>query len=157
LLDPNRKGSIVYRVPDFLCCLSYDLVPPPSQGSVGELHMEGGGGSHFARERGWGDPNHTTAQNLWYSLYDPNHFASANYCVSVLPRGTKRCRLYWLTNSALVNELKCGGGGELRVSANEYSLHRSPKKFGNLTPYLTYVLTLLLINIYFFSSKKCNF
>jgi hypothetical protein len=29
LLDPNRKGSIVYRLPDFLCCISYDLVPPP--------------------------------------------------------------------------------------------------------------------------------
>jgi hypothetical protein len=24
---------------------------------------------------------------------------------------TKRCRLYWLTNSALVYEPKCGGGG----------------------------------------------
>jgi hypothetical protein len=24
---------------------------------------------------------------------------------------TKRCRLSWLTNSALVNEYKCGGGG----------------------------------------------
>ncbi len=27
---------------------------------------------------------------------------------------TKRCRLSWLTNSALVYEPKCGGGGELR-------------------------------------------
>ncbi len=28
------------------------------------------GGSHFARERGWGDPNHTTAQSFWHSLYN---------------------------------------------------------------------------------------
>ncbi len=35
---------------------------------------------------------------------------------------TKRCRLSWLTNSALVYEPKCGGGGLLAlVSANEYS------------------------------------
>jgi hypothetical protein len=27
---------------------------------------------------------------------------------------TKRCRLSWLTNSALVYESKCGGRGELR-------------------------------------------
>jgi hypothetical protein len=23
----------------------------------------------FARERGWGDPNHTTAQKLWHSIF----------------------------------------------------------------------------------------
>jgi hypothetical protein len=36
---------------------------------------------------------------------------------------TKRCRLYWLTNCALVHEPKCGGGGGVScgVSANEYS------------------------------------
>ncbi len=34
---------------------------------------------------------------------------------------TKRCRLSWLTNSALVYEPKCGGGGSCRISANEYS------------------------------------
>ncbi len=27
------------------------------------------GGSHFARGKGDGDPNHTTAQKLWYSVY----------------------------------------------------------------------------------------
>jgi hypothetical protein len=36
---------------------------------------------------------------------------------------TKRCRLSWLTNSALVYEPKCGGG----VSANEYSCAQEPK------------------------------
>jgi hypothetical protein len=40
---------------------------------------------------------------------------------------TKRCRLSWLTNSALVYEPKCGGS--CGVSANEYScFHRSPNK-----------------------------
>ncbi len=38
---------------------------------------------------------------------------------------TKRCCLYWLTNSAFVYEPTCGegrgGGGGCRVSANEYS------------------------------------
>jgi hypothetical protein len=38
---------------------------------------------------------------------------------------TKKCRLSWMTNSALVYEPKCGGkgcGGKgCRVSANEYS------------------------------------
>ncbi len=50
---------------------------------------------------------------------------------------TKRCRLSWLTNSALVYEHKCGGEG-LRVSANEYSCaHGAQINFGDLTPYLT--------------------
>jgi hypothetical protein len=35
---------------------------------------------------------------------------------------TKRCCLSWLTNSALVNEPKCEGGGGLRASANEYTV-----------------------------------
>jgi hypothetical protein len=39
---------------------------------------------------------------------------------------TKKCRLSWLTNSALVYEPKCGGGG-CRVSANEYSCTQKPK------------------------------
>ncbi len=35
---------------------------------------------------------------------------------------TKRCRLSWLTNSALVYEPKCGGRGSCGVSANEIQL-----------------------------------
>ncbi len=52
---------------------------------------------------------------------------------------TKRCRLSWLTNSAIVYEPKCGGVGlGCGVSANEYSCaHRPQIKFGDLTPYLT--------------------
>jgi hypothetical protein len=44
---------------------------------------------------------------------------------------TKRCRLSWQTNSALVYEPKCGGrrAGGSGVSANEYStdVHMKPK------------------------------
>jgi hypothetical protein len=41
---------------------------------------------------------------------------------------TKRCRLPWLTNSALVYEPKCGGRvGGCGVSANEYSCTQEPK------------------------------
>jgi hypothetical protein len=44
----------------------------------------------------------------------------------------KRCRLSWLTNSALVYEPKCGRGG-CGVSANEYSCaHGAQIKFGDL-------------------------
>jgi hypothetical protein len=43
-----------------------------------------------------------------------------------------KCRLSWLTNSALVYE-KCG------VPANEYWMYSGSKtNFGDLTPYLTY-------------------
>ncbi len=36
------------------------------------------------------------------------HYILLFYC---LAGGTKRCRLSWLTNSAVVNEPKCGGWG----------------------------------------------
>ncbi len=43
---------------------------------------------------------------------------------------TKRCRLSWLTNSTLVYEPKCGGGGELRVLSQWVQLYSwSPHKF----------------------------
>ncbi len=49
-------------------------------------------------------------------------------------------RLSKLTNSALVYELKCRGGGGVGVSANENSsAHGAQINFGDLTPYLTYV------------------
>ncbi len=57
-----------------------------------------------------------------------------------LPQGvTKRCRLFWLTNSAGVYEPKCGGkGGRCGVSANEYSSANGAQiNFGDLTQYLT--------------------
>jgi hypothetical protein len=52
---------------------------------------------------------------------------------------TKKCRLSWLTNSALY-EPKCrGGGGGCGVSANEYSCaHGAQINFRDLTPHLTY-------------------
>jgi hypothetical protein len=53
---------------------------------------------------------------------------------------TKKCRLSWLTNSALVGEPKCGRGGRgFLVSANGYSCaHVAQTNFGDLAPYLTY-------------------
>jgi hypothetical protein len=52
---------------------------------------------------------------------------------------TKRCRLSWLTNSALVCEPKRGGGGgSCVVSANGYgcTVHTGAQiNFGDLTPY----------------------
>ena len=40
---------------------------------------------------------------------------------------TKKWRLSWLTNSALVYEPKCGGRGSCGVSANKYSCTKEPK------------------------------
>ncbi len=54
----SRKVSIVYRVPEFLCCcMVRDHPSPPLQVSVGELNLsvqavERQGGSHFPQERG---------------------------------------------------------------------------------------------------------
>ncbi len=54
---------------------------------------------------------------------------------------TKRCRLSWLTNGALVYEPKCGGmGGVAGHQLLSTAVHRSPINFGDLTPYLTYGL-----------------
>ncbi len=52
---------------------------------------------------------------------------------------TNRCRLFWLTNSALVYmSPNAGGWGFCGVSANEYSCaHGAQINFGDLTPYLT--------------------
>jgi hypothetical protein len=44
--------------------------------------------------------------------------------------------LSWLTNSALIYEPKCAGGGGCRDSANEYSCaHGVQINLGDLTPY----------------------
>jgi hypothetical protein len=46
---------------------------------------------------------------------------------------TKRCRLSWLTNSALVYEPKCGGGGGVAGSHPiSTAVHRSPNKLVEL-------------------------
>ncbi len=53
---------------------------------------------------------------------------------------TKRCRLSWLTNSALVYGPNAGGGevGLRNLTANEYSCAQGAQiNFGDLTPYLT--------------------
>ncbi len=57
--------------------------------------------------------------------------------VRVIQGVTKRCRLSWLTNSALVCEPKCGvGPWSQPMSTDE---HMEPKKnFEDLISYLTY-------------------
>jgi hypothetical protein len=58
---------------------------------------------------------------------------------------TKRCRLSWLTNSALVYEPKCRGrglGGELWCLSQWIQLYTGAQiNFGDLIPYLTYGTT----------------
>jgi hypothetical protein len=39
----------------------------------------------------------------------------------------KRCRLSWLTNSALVYESKCGGGGDAGSQAMSTAVYMNPK------------------------------
>ncbi len=57
------------------------------------------------------------------------------------PQGvTKRCRLSWLTNSALVHEPKCVGGGGFGVSASERLYTGAQINFGDLTPYLIWAV-----------------
>jgi hypothetical protein len=53
---------------------------------------------------------------------------------------TKRCRLSWLTNSALVFELQCGCGVSAWSQPMSTAVHRSPKKLrrSTVTPYSTY-------------------
>ncbi len=53
---------------------------------------------------------------------------------------TKKCRPSWLTDSALVYEPKCGGGGLRGLSQWVHSCaHGAQINFGDLTPYLTYI------------------
>ncbi len=76
--------------------------------------------------------------------------AGTSWHFLLLQGATKRCRLYWLTNSLLVYEPKCGGtGGSCEASANEYScavctVHGAQINFGDLTLYLTYGLKMVM-------------
>ncbi len=89
----------------------------------------------------------------------------SDQCMHLLPKYcnqgvTKRCRLSFLTNSALVYEPKCRGRREgCGVSANEHScVHGAQKNFGDRTPYLTYDCSVSCL-CYLASSKilvKCN-
>jgi hypothetical protein len=81
----------------------------------GTRRGEGGAISNDSREGGLRNYSYSTEISLQMD-------SSANNCS---PGATKRCRLSWLTNRAVVNEPKCGGirGGGVAawVSANEYS------------------------------------
>jgi hypothetical protein len=69
---PDRKvNTIVHRVPEFPCCRMIWGHPPLSPASELRRAINKGsrinrGGNRFARDRGWGDPTHTTAQKLLY-------------------------------------------------------------------------------------------
>ncbi len=64
-------------------------------------------------------------------------------CLITFTQGfTKRCRLSWLTNSALVYEPKSGGEGELRGLSQWVQLYTGAQiNFRDQTPYLTYAFT----------------
>ncbi len=52
----------------------------------------------------------------------------------------KRFRLSWLTNSALIYEPKCwGGGGVAGSQPMSTAVHRNSYNFGDLTSYLKVV------------------
>ncbi len=62
---------------------------------------------------------------------------------------TKRCRLAWRTNSALVYEPNCGGGGELRGLSQWVKLYTGTLiNFGALAPNLNYVPTIWMRRAY---------
>jgi hypothetical protein len=55
---------------------------------------------------------------------------------------TKRCRLSWLTNSALVYEPKCGDrGGVTGSQSMSTAVHRSPNKLWRSNSILIYAFT----------------
>ncbi len=65
---------------------------------------------------------------------------SSEVLLTVVQGVKKKCRLSWLTNSALVYEPKCRGGG-CGVSDNNYSCaHGVQINFGDLAPFLTYAI-----------------
>jgi hypothetical protein len=52
-----------------------------------------------------------------------------NWPVGSVQGVAQRCRLSWLTNSALIYEHKCGGRGEVeRSRPMSTAVHRSPNK-----------------------------
>ncbi len=85
------------------------------------------------------------SENLGTCAYEMHKFLGVNQSSNHkhLQQGvTKRCRLSWLTNSALVREPKCGGWGvRLRgLSQWESCAHGGQINCEYLTPYLTYDL-----------------
>jgi hypothetical protein len=80
-------------------------------------------------------------------VYKAVSFNSFFFCIYATPlqyQGvTKRCRLYSLTNSALVIRVQMRGRGEVAGSqpmttAVHITCHGAQKSFGDLPPYLTY-------------------
>ncbi len=91
------------------------------------------------RYRGWQNISGVRSKQVWGR--GRGEFSCIYTIFYTVQQGvTKKCRLSWLTNSALVYEPKCGGGGAFGVSANEHSAHGAQINFGDLTPCLTYAI-----------------
>ncbi len=127
-------------------------LPTPFSPASVPLPPETGGRGHTSlRVGGWGESQFRRgAYTLWYSLYvrtlwlhlnppSPHWYTLKPHSLHTQYQEVTKS-LSWLTNSALVYEPKCGGGGGCGVSANEYSYepHGVQINFGDLTPYLTY-------------------
>jgi hypothetical protein len=111
---PQPQSEDCIQITEFLCCRmiwGHSTLPP--QASVGELYStihtrrrKTKGGSHFAWERGWGDPNQITAQKLWYSIYYTPFPTSVQLCprseISFPLRGRWRKVAHFKLNSILL-------------------------------------------------------
>jgi hypothetical protein len=75
-------------------------------------------------------------------------------------RVTKRCRLSWLTNSSLLYESKCGGGGRIAgsqpMSTAVHNALGAQINFGDLPPYLTFACTCLLPVVWMGSCRSLS-
>jgi hypothetical protein len=88
-----------------------------------------------------------TLRNLTAVLSTLSGNSAASYTKAAICDGfdrgvKKRCRLSFLTNSALVYEPKCGGSGGVAesqpMSTAVHNAHGAQINFVDLTPYLTY-------------------
>jgi hypothetical protein len=135
-----------------------ELAPPaPSPACECVPLLEPMGGATLAC--GWGDGGNQfgrlerkpgTLSTLWLYLFVRAAFyviiSRCCHCHVVVRQGvTKRCRLSLLTNSALVYESKFRGEGVVAgcqplSTAVHITWHGAQINFGDLLPYLTYVL-----------------
>ncbi len=89
----------------------------------------------------------------WKIFYTPrrmNHHITLQEVETNDQGVTKRCRLSWLTNSALVSEAKCGEGGSRGLSQWVQLYTGAQINFGDLTTYLTYANDPVLSRLSFF-------
>ncbi len=92
----GRKGSLVYRVPELLCCrmigsppplFPWEMSPPLSFYS---LEVQYNSPTLAFGGRGWVAPNNTTVQKFWYSIYQ-THFTGETHWRSWFTHCLLRC------------------------------------------------------------------